>query len=125
MRRSSEQCEPPAGGKPVRPYILQNFSSLQLVATEGPPDDLDGAHDPEGKDGDPEKAVDAENYEEFRTKVRPGPVEPSAIDRDHHECTGHSVYRSWCAACVEGRGRAQPHHAQDHSQDTTPVLSWD
>ena len=106
MRKSSEQQWPPVGGSPVRPYFQCNSFSLPLqpVSTEGPPGDLDGAQELDGEDGDPEKAVYAENYEEFRTKVRPGPVEPSAIDRDHHECTGHSVYRSWCKACVEGRG---------------------
>ena len=127
MRKSSEQNASSYEDKPVRPFISKNFTSLPLqpVSAEGPPEHMDGALDPEGSHGDPDGTADADNHEEFRTRVKPGPVEPSAMDKDHHECTGHSVFRSWCAACVEGRGRAQPHQSHDHSDDSIPVLSFD
>ena len=63
--------------------------------------------------------------EEFGTQVRPGPIEPSAQERDQHEATGHVVFRNWCSSCIEGRGRALPHTRRDHEENETPVLSWD
>ena len=115
---------------PVRPrfYSYDNSTCLPLHPVdsadcpngEGVGDGLDGKVTSEdgGEQG-------ASSHEEFSTRVRPGPADPSPTDRDHHESTGHSVYRDWCQACVEGRGRAVPHRSKDHAHDATPVLSWD
>ena len=54
-----------------------------------------------------------------------GPYTPTSMEREHHSCTGHAVYRSWCPSCVKGRGRSSPHTAKDHTEDEIPVLSWD
>ena len=37
-------------------------------------------------------------------RVRMSPKNPTSREKQKHEDSGHAVYRSWCAACVEGRG---------------------
>ena len=114
---------------PVRPRNENSFNNfgfdldIQPVQAECPNGGEQMEQDPngEGVSGEPEQ----ETHEEFRTRVRPGPSEPSPMDRDHHEATGHSVFRNWCDACVEGRGRAVAHTSHDHQHYATPVLSWD
>ena len=39
-----------------------------------------------------------------------GPLEPSEVEQEEHVCAGHVPYRSWCRACVAGRGRSDAHH---------------
>ena len=43
--------------------------------------------------------------------------------------TGHASVRSWCAACVQGRGRAERHQGEGRKelQDglKVPVILWD
>ena len=43
--------------------------------------------------------------------------------------TGHASFRSWCAACVQGRGRAERHQGEGHKEledwSKVPVGSWD
>ena len=97
----------------VRPQNQNSFSNfvvdldVQPVQAECPSGGEQMEQDPSGTgvSGEPEQ----ETHEEFGTRVRPGPSEPSPMDRDHHEATGHSVFRNWCDACVEGRGQASPH----------------
>ena len=45
--------------------------------------------------------------ERVRTISNPG--QPSKKKREEHEAT-HARYRSWCIACVRGRGIAVKHH---------------
>ncbi len=37
------------------------------------------------------------------------PGVPSQKNIDEHESGGHATYRTWCEACVEGRGTGGPH----------------
>ena len=37
-------------------------------------------------------------------RVRMNSKNPTRREKQEHEDSGHAVYRSWCAACVEGRG---------------------
>ena len=43
--------------------------------------------------------------------------------------TGHASFRSWCAACVQGRGRAERHQEEGRKEledgSKVPVVSWD
>ena len=43
--------------------------------------------------------------------------------------TGHACFRSWCAACVQGRGRAERHQGEGCKEledgSKVPVVSWD
>ena len=39
-------------------------------------------------------------------RARAVPVGPTRQERDDHDAAGHVPYRSWCRACVAGRGRS-------------------
>ena len=43
--------------------------------------------------------------------------------------TGHASFRPWCAACVQGRGRAETHQGEGRKEledgSKVPVVSWD
>ena len=53
---------------------------------------------------------------------RPGKIED-------HVLTGHATFRSWCAACVQGRGRAERHQGEGRKEvedgPKVPVVSRD
>ena len=56
-----------------------------------------------GNDED-EEPVDAEV-----PRARMNLKNPTSREKQEHEDSGHAVYRSWCAACVEGRGVGGQH----------------
>ena len=100
---------------PVRPIV--NTFPNESVESDAPAQGDDGsAQLPKSEE---------ETYEEFSEKIRAAPAEASQAERDHHEATGHAIYRSWCSECKQGRGRTQPHTSRNHADDRVPVLSWD
>ena len=44
-----------------------------------------------------------------RVRTISNPRQPSKKEREEHEAT-HAQYRTWCIACVRGRGIAMKHH---------------
>ena len=44
-----------------------------------------------------------------RVRTISNPGQPSRKEREEHDAT-HAQYRSWCIACVRGRGIAMKHH---------------
>ena len=123
IENDPDQSEPCVKGAPVRPHSsLHNFSniSLQPVETTCPNGEVGTGQS--GMDGD-EVDGEADLHEEHGARVKPGPPEPTPQDRDHHETSGHVVYRSWCGPCVSGRGRALSHSGKDHQHDETAVIS--
>ena len=58
-------------------------------------------------------------------RARPSPVGPSKEERELHEASGHALYRSWCRACVAGRGRSDPHTTVDKDTRATPIVAFD
>ena len=52
------------------------------------------------------------------------PEQPTAAERAAHDLT-HCPYRSWCRACMLGRGRDRPHHRIDHRGDIVPRVALD
>ena len=48
---------------------------------------------------------------------------------EEHVRTGHASFRPWCAACVQGRGRAERHQGEGREEledgSNMPVVSWD
>ena len=40
------------------------------------------------------------------------PKNHTTREKQEHEDSGHAVYRSWCAACVEGRGVGGQHRIE-------------
>ena len=57
------------------------------------------------------------------------PKNPTSREKQEHEDSGHAVYRSWCAACVEGRGVGGQHRIglleKDERERTTPIVAFD
>ena len=100
---------------PVRP-IIHTFPNDVVDAEVPAQDDEGSARMPLSED---------DTHEEFSEKIRAAPAEASHAEREHHEATGHAVYRSWCSECKQGRGRTLAHHSRSHSDDRVPVLSWD
>ena len=47
---------------------------------------------------------DEEPREAEIPRVRMNPENPTSGEKQEHEDSGHAVHRSWCVACVEGRG---------------------
>ena len=75
---------------------------------------------------------DAESIEghEVREPRRPEqPVGSNVQEIEDHVLTGHACFRSWCAACVQGRGRAERHQGKGRKKleygSKVPVVSCD
>ena len=62
-------------------------------------------------------------------RVRTNPKNPMSREKQEHEDPGHVVYRSWCAACVEGRGVGGQHRIElleeEERERTTPIAAFD
>ena len=57
------------------------------------------------------------------------PKNPTSRKKQEHEASGHAVYRSWCAASVEGRGVGGQHRIElleeEERERTTPIVAFD
>ena len=62
-------------------------------------------------------------------RVRMNAKNPTRREKQEHEDSGHAVYRSWCAACVEGRGVGGQHRIElleeEERERTTPNVAFD
>ena len=71
--------------------------------------------------------VDGDEVREPRR--RNSPSDPTSKEIEDHVLTGHASFRSWCAACVQGRGRAERHQGDGRKEledgSKVPVVSWD
>ena len=60
---------------------------------------------------------------------RMNPKNPTSREKQEHEDSGHAVYRSWCAACVEGRCVGGQHRMElleeEERERTTPIAAFD
>ena len=52
------------------------------------------------------------------------PDQPTQAEREAHEVT-HAPYRSWCRACVAGRGRSDPHFKLDQAESSISTVAID
>ena len=72
---------------------------------------------------------DEEPLEAEIPRVRMNPKNPTSREKQEHEDSGHAVYRSWCAACVEGRGVGGQHRIElleeEERERTTPIVAFD
>ena len=50
---------------------------------------------------------DVESISDGEARHRSSPSDPTPREIQDHVLTGHACFRSWCAACVTGRGRAE------------------
>ena len=83
---------------------------MEIHATEEEAETIEG-----------EEELNAEEVEEARPL--PNPVLPDQAEIARHNID-HLPYRSWCRACVSGRGRALPHRRVD-GQRRIPTLAFD
>ena len=58
-------------------------------------------------------------------RVPKDPGMPSQKDIDEHVARGHATYRTWCEACVEGRGAGEPHLRDEKQDPKIPILAFD
>ena len=72
---------------------------------------------------------DEEPLEAEIPRVRMNTKNPTSREKQEHEDSGHAVYRSWCAACVEGRGVGGQHRIElleeEERERTTPIVAFD
>ena len=75
---------------------------------------------------------DEEPSEAEVLRVRMNPKNPTSKEKQENEVSGHAVYRSWCAACVEGRGVGGQRRIvileeeeQEERERTTPIVAFD
>ena len=111
-------------GQPVRPE-LQHFSkyaSLFPVTDDAP---MQAGGDPDADAQGKDDGAGDDGHDEFQGRTKPGPPNPTTREVDHHEASGHAVYRMWCSDCIQGRGRCNMHRQVNHEGETVPVLSWD
>ena len=87
------------------------------TSSQQPQEDGPRSEEPAGEE--PEAQV------EYPIRVKPGPPDPTALEKDNHQATGHAIFRCWCDPCVRGRGRGKGHYEVDHEGERVPVLSWD
>ena len=59
-----------------------------------------------------------------RKRALPTPLLPPAAEREFHYANGHLPYKSYCGACVNGRGRDRPHHRQAGKRQL-PTICFD
>ena len=76
-----------------------------------------------------ETKTDEEPSEAEIPRVRMNPKNPTIRGIQEHEDSGHVVYRSFCAACVEGRGVGGQHRIElldeEERERTTPIVAFD
>ena len=90
-------------------------------------DDADGGGEVSQRDTDDVESIS--DGEARETRHRSSPSDPTPREIQDHVLTGHASFRSWCGACVKGRGRAERHRGGGHKEgedgSKIPVLSWD
>eukprot|EP00973_Karenia_brevis_P043295 6000319-Karenia_brevis.AAC.1 len=65
-----------------------------------------------------------QEQEDVPVKTRRSPEQPTRDEVEQHN-SHHEPYRSWCPACVAGRGRSFAHSMVDRSTDTYSVIAID
>ena len=72
---------------------------------------------------------DEEPLEAEIPRVRMNPKNPTSREKQEHEDSGRAVCRSWCGACVEGRGVGGQHRIElleeEKREGTTPIVAFD
>ena len=73
-----------------------------------------------------------EDEEPFKAEIprfKMNPKNPTSREKQEHEDSGHAVYRSWCAACVEGRGVGGQRRIdlleEEEREITSPIAAFD
>ena len=133
-------------GPPVRPSKEKEMGPFGELSTSNPGSEVPkgapevapnvsarGADDVDMGDEVPQRGgSDAESIggDEVREpRRRNSPSDPTSKEIEDHVLTGHATFRSWCAACVQGRGRSERHQGDGRQEmedgSKIPVVWWD
>ena len=89
-----------------------------IEPTEAPREDVDIGNEED------EEPLEAEFH-----RATMNPKNPTSREQQQHEDSGHAVYRSCCAACVEGRGVGGQHRIElledEERERTSPIVAFD
>ena len=70
-------------------------------------------------------AVDGDSGTEVQLPVMfRAPCEPTTQECAEHEATGQVAYRSWCDACLAGKGLGQAHRAAPKGEQEIAVAEF-
>ena len=83
-----------------------------------------GAAAPE-HDGEDVRDLEQQARERPLKVLRKRPEQPTAAEVQVHQINGHEPYRSWCRACVAGRGRADAHVERPGVEKGVPIIGVD
>ena len=83
-----------------------------------------GAAAPE-HDGEDVRDLEQQARERPVRVLRKRPEQPTAAEVQEYEISGHEPYRSWCRACVAGRGRADAHVGRPGIEKGVPIIGVD
>ena len=104
----------------VAPEVAPNVSARGA-------DDVDMGDEVAQRGVSDAESVGGDEHRENRR--RNSPSDPTSREIDNHVLTGHASFRWWCAACVQGRGRAERHQGEGRKElddsSKVPVVSWD
>eukprot|EP00971_Amphidinium_carterae_P080768 1597769-Amphidinium_carterae.1 len=91
----------------VRPASVESQDVLLPLDAEEILADDDNMRRPADIDQDENMGMDGD--ESGPLCIRLSVKEPSRKERELHVASGHVPYRSWCRACIAGKGRQDPH----------------
>ena len=77
------------------------------------------------RDGEDVRHLEQQARERLVRVLRKRPEQPTAAEVQEHEICGHEPYRSWCRACVGGRGCADAHVARPGVEKGIPIIGVD
>ena len=104
----------------VAPEVAPNVSARGA-------DDVDMGDEVAQRSASDAESIGGDEVREPRR--RDGRSDPTSREIEDHVLTGHATFRSWCAACVQGRGRAEKHQEEGRKEfedgSKVPVVSWD
>ena len=132
-------------GPPVRPLKQKELGTVGELRTSNPATEVPGvgpelpnvsAREVDDVDMGDEAALSGINVAESigsdevrEPQRRNSPSDPTSRTIKNHVLTRHASFRSWCAVCVQGRGRAEKHQGEDRKELEVglkiPVVSWD
>ena len=87
----------------VAPEVAPNVSARGA-------DDVDRGDEVAQRGVSDAESVGGNELRELRR--RNSPSDPTSWEIEDRVLTGHASFRSWCAACVQGRGRAERHQGE-------------
>ena len=129
-------------GPPVRPLKEEELGPCGDLSTSNPGAEVPGApleapnvsargaDDVDKEDEVAQRgASDAESVGgDEEPRRRNSPSDPTFREIEDHVLTGQATFLSWCAACVQGRGRAERHQGDGRKEledgSKIPVVSW-